>query len=184
MFSESRVTQMAAYFLMKRGGRMAYIKLLKLLYLAERNAMAKWGESISGDRFVSMPHGPVLSQTYDIIRGHFSQESVWDKWIKDESNYEVSLRRNFEEHELDELSKAEVKILDQVFDEFGHMTRFELVDYTHNHCREWENPNGSSFPIKPENLLRAVGKTEEQVQKLVSKYKEQQALDVVRASLV
>lgn len=88
MFSEERVTQMAAYLLLKGGGRMPYIKLLKLLYIAERNAMAKWGESISGDRFVSMPHGPVLSQTYDLIQGHCGHESIWQRWICDESHYE------------------------------------------------------------------------------------------------
>jgi len=68
MFSEPVVTQMAAYLLKKRGNRMAFIKLIKLLYLAERKAVSKWAEPISGDHFVSMPHGPVLSQTYELIK--------------------------------------------------------------------------------------------------------------------
>ena len=105
MFSEQRVAQMAAYLLQKRGGRMAYIKLLKLLYLTDREAMMKWGESISGDCFVSMPHGPVLSQTYDLIRGFGSSvEDGWDFWVKDEDNYEVSLRQRVANREcFDEL---------------------------------------------------------------------------------
>lgn len=183
MFSEERVTQMAAYLLIKNSGQIAYIKLLKLLYLAERNAMAKWGSSMSGDRFVSMPHGPVLSQTYDLIRNHSSEPTFWQQWIQDERDYEVSLNESISLDDLDELSRSELRILDDVFSEFGHMEKFEIVDYTHDHCAEWVNPNGSSFPIKPESILRAVGKNDEQIAQLVIKYKEDQQLDMVKAML-
>lgn len=162
---------------------MAYIKLLKLLYLAERDAMAKWGDSISGDRFVSMPHGPVLSQTYDLIKGHCQNESPWQQAIQDEANYEVSLKDGIQFDDLDELSRAEIRILESVYERFGHMQRFELVDYTHDYCPEWENPNGGSFPIKPESILRAVGKSEEETQRLLDKHREESALEGIRATL-
>ncbi|WP_282167106.1 Panacea domain-containing protein [Shewanella japonica] len=183
MFSEERVTQMAAYFLIESGRRIAYIKLLKLLYLAERKALAKWGSSMSGDRFVSMPHGPVLSQTYDLIRGHQSEPSYWQTCIKDEENYEVSLEQTITVDDLDELSRSELRILGEVFAEFGHMSRFEIVNYTHDHCEEWADPNGSSFPIKPESILRAVGKDESQISQLLAKFREDSQLDIVRAAL-
>jgi uncharacterized phage-associated protein len=186
MFSEDRVTQMAAYFLKRRGGRMAYIKLLKLLYLAERQAMVKWGEPMSGDHFVSMPHGPVLSQTYELIKGHTfnSTPSLWQQMIKDEQNYEVSLLTDISFDDLDELSPAEIQILDHTFNQYGHMSRFEIVDYTHDHCPEWQDPQGSSYPIKPESIFRAMGMKEGQVQKLVEKFHEQQQLDRVKLQLV
>lgn len=180
MFSEIRVTQMAAYLLKKRGGRMAYIKLLKLLYLVERQAMAKWGESISGDLFVSMPHGPVLSQTYDLIKGDAQSPCPWNKLIKGETNYEVSLVHNIEIEDLDELCAAEIKILDQIFENFGRMSRFEIVKYTHDYCAEWDDPQGSSFPIRPESIFRAMGKNDDQVQKLSKKYHEQRQLDSLK----
>lgn len=183
MFSEERVTQMAAYFLIKSGFQIAHIKLLKLLYLAERKAMAKWGCSMSGDRFVSMPHGPVMSQTYDLIKGHSPEQSFWNKWIKGEKNYEVSLDGSVNIEYLDELSRSEMKILDDTYTEFGSMDRFQLVDYTHQHCHEWVDPNGSSYPIKPESVMRAVGQSEEQVSALLIKHKEDMQLDLIRASL-
>jgi uncharacterized phage-associated protein len=183
MFSEKRVSQMAAYLLNKRGGRMAYIKLLKLLYLAEREAMAKWGESISGDRFVSMPHGPVLSQTYDLIKGHSGSQSFWNEIIQDESNYEVSLKNSVHNDTFDELSIAELELLDETFQRYGHMSRFQIIEYTHDHCPEWQDPNGSSYPIKPESIFRALGKTENQIQEMLKNYNEQQELDRIRASL-
>ena len=185
MFSEQRVAQMAAYLLEKGGGRMAYIKLLKLLYLSDREAMARWGESISGDCFVSMPHGPVLSQTYDLIRGVGSSvQCGWDYWIRDEDNYEVSLRRKTVNRDsLDELSDAELELLDGVFEKFGYMKRFEISQYTHDHCAEWEDPHGSSFPISPESVFRAVETDESRIQALLRQHRILTDLDVARIEL-
>ncbi len=183
MFSEKRVAQMAAYLLNKSGGHMAYIKLLKLLYLAERQAMAKWGESISGDRFVSMPYGPVLSQTYALIQGHAGLQSFWNDLIQDESNYEVSLKNPINDDTFDELSTAELELLNDTFQQYGYMTKFQIVNYTHDNCPEWQDPNGSSYPIKPEAIFRAMGKTEDQIQEMLKNYHEQQELDRIRASL-
>jgi len=161
---------------------MAYIKLLKLLYLVERQAMAKWGEPISGDSFVSMPQGPVLSQTYDLIKN--DSASPWSNLIKGETNYEVSLVHKIEITDLDELCPAEIKIIDQVFEKFGKMSRFEIVKFTHDHCQEWQYPHGSSYPIKPENVYRAMGKNENQVKKLLKKYSEQRQLESLKVQLV
>lgn len=181
MFSEERTAQMAAYLLSKKGLQMAYIKLLKLLYLADRSALLKWGESITGDCFVSMPQGPVLSQTYDLIKsGTASSNEGWDYWIRDEKNYEVSLiQENINRDCFDELSDSELEILDDVLFEFGSMGKFEIVKYTHDHCAEWENPHGSSYPIKPEAVFRALGKSEEEVNALVHHNHTQHQLDSI-----
>jgi len=185
MFSEERVTQMAGYLLTKRGGRMAYIKLLKLLYLAERQAMGRWGESICGDKFVSMPNGPVLSQTYDLIKEHdfHDGESYWKSWIQDEDNYEVSLINPPTSEDFDELSLAERDLLDAIFNKFGQMSRFEIVRYTHDHCPEWEDPNGSSYPIEAETIFRVLGNDDSQIERLVSMNREQRKLDRIKARL-
>jgi uncharacterized phage-associated protein len=182
MFSEQIITQMAAYLLKKRGGRMAYLKLIKLLYLAERKAVAKWGEPISGDHFVSMPHGPVLSQTYELIKSQSSPDEVspWHDLIEEES-YEVFLSKNIED--FDELSQAEMRILDEVYAEYGTMGRFQIRDFTHDHCQEWEDPHGSAFPIRLESILRAMGRNEEQVKVLKQLNQEQQYLDQIKATL-
>jgi uncharacterized phage-associated protein len=59
MFDDRRVAQMAAYLLSREKGRMNHLKLMKLLYLADRESMKRHGQPISGDRFVAMDHGPV-----------------------------------------------------------------------------------------------------------------------------
>lgn len=67
LFNERKVTHMAAYFLKQGGGQMSHLKLMKLLYLADREAMRRSGFPMSGDRLVSMPHGPVLIARTSIV---------------------------------------------------------------------------------------------------------------------
>ncbi len=181
MFSEEKVTHMASYLLLKRGGRMSYLKLLKLLYLAEREALAKWGESMSGDKFVSMPRGPVMSSTYDLIQ---SMGLIWNGFITSEANHELALKPEISEDDLDELSISEMKILDKIFEEFGAMSRWEIVDYTHDNCKEWQDPDGSSFPIKLEDILLAKGLSGEQTSLLLHQGREQTYLRNLKHVLV
>lgn len=54
IFDEHKATQAAAYLLRRGGGRMRYMKLIKLLYLADRTALIETGSPITGDRFVAM----------------------------------------------------------------------------------------------------------------------------------
>ena len=180
MFSEEKVTHMASYLLMKRGGRMSYMKLIKLLYLAERKALAKWGESMSGDKFVSMPYGPVMSNTYGLIQ---TESKIWDSFIKSEANKEISLASGISEDDLDELSRSELRILDDIFSEFGHLSRWDLVEYTHDHCAEWQDPNGSSYPINPIAVLRAQGLDSELAHSLIEHGEEQRGLDQIKQSI-
>lgn len=70
IFSERKAAEAAAFLLLKGGGGLELLKLMKLMYLAERESFKKYGESITGDAFVSMQHGPVLSGTYDFAKAH------------------------------------------------------------------------------------------------------------------
>jgi len=41
---------------------MHYVKLIKLLYLADREALLRWGAPITTDRYVSMTMDPPLAE--------------------------------------------------------------------------------------------------------------------------
>lgn len=47
--------------LARHDGHMNYMQLIRLLYLADREAIHRWGCPISTDRYVPMENGPVLS---------------------------------------------------------------------------------------------------------------------------
>lgn len=187
MFREEKVAQMAAYLLLKRGGRMAYIKLMKLLYLSDREYMISYGDSMSGDRAVSMKNGPVLSQTYDLLKGGAPEDaSAWDEWIAGEANYEVSIKKPIQgevEDIFDELSRADFRILERIFGEYGNYTRFELCELTHRICPEWQDPHGSSAPINPKSIFIAGGKSEEEAESLVERMRERHELQAFSSQL-
>lgn len=174
---------MVAYLLSKRDTPMSYMKILKLLYLADRESMARFAESISGDDAVSMKHGPVLSKTYDLIKNNSSPD--WCEWIKKEPDHDISLKkRNFTREDLEELRDIDLKILDQVFDNYQHLDRFQMVNYLHENCPEWQNPGKTSKPIRPESIFKALKKTDEEVQCFIDFYYSQKDLLEARKNIL
>jgi uncharacterized phage-associated protein len=184
MFSERKVAQMAAYLLSLEKGRMNYLKLMKLLYLADRESMKRHGHPISGDRYVSMDHGPVLSQAFNLIKGAVKfAERGWNHWIADRADYAVALKRRVSRDALDELSDADLHVLRGIHAKFGKMDQWKLVDYTHRYCPEWKDPNGSSVPISYETIFKALGRTPAEARKLGAHIEQQRRIDKLFASL-
>lgn len=159
-FNEAKATQAAAILLNLRGGSMSYMKLIKLLYLADREALLRWERPITTDRWVSMKNGPVLSNVYNLIREEPApgENGIWRNHIQS-TGYDVRLVAPMDD---DELSAAEVKLLHQVFALHGRRNRWELVDLSHT-LPEWKNPGTSSLPIEPADILRGEGRTSEEV---------------------
>lgn len=154
-FREDKVTQVAALFLKLRGEKMSHLKLMKLLYLAEREALLRWRRPISFDLYVSMPHGPVLSLTYSLIIGDMKGDGFWSKYISPPSGHEVEL---ISMPDTSSLSEAEEELIKEIFDRYGKMDRWELSDMTHE-LPEWQDPKGSSFPIDYKDILQGAGMT-------------------------
>ena len=50
LFNEKKAAQAAAYFLLRAGGPLTVLKLMKLLYLAERGSFERYGTPMIGDR--------------------------------------------------------------------------------------------------------------------------------------
>jgi uncharacterized phage-associated protein len=155
-FNEVKATQAAVRLLKKRGGRMSYMKLIKLLYLADREALGRWGRPITTDKYVSMNNGPVLSQVLDRITEEAAPNdpSFWAEHIKHSGDYCVSLENDPGDGKL---SEAEDNLLDEIFEKFGSMTRWQIVDYVHT-LPEWKNPNGGALPLEYRDILKALDK--------------------------
>jgi len=68
--------------LLKQGGSpTSYLKLIKLLYLADRDALLRFGRPITTDCYVLTSQGPSLSQVSDLITVGSIVESVWQHYI-------------------------------------------------------------------------------------------------------
>jgi uncharacterized phage-associated protein len=185
-FNQSKTAQIAAWFLDQAGGSMEILKLMKLLYLAERETLGAFARPLTGDRMVSMPHGPVLSQTYEVVGGQAASEAGgWDAWISDRAGRIVALQDQCEvtRDAMDLVSDAELGILETVWGKFGHMGAWELRDYTHDSCSEWKDPNGSSSPITYESVFRALGKSKVAAAELAQLIRDDETVDRVFAEI-
>ena len=183
-YSERKAAESAAFLLHRASGTLPLIKLIKLLYLAERLSLKRYGEPLTGDRLVSLDNGPVLSRTYDHIKGaRQSTPGGWDTWVSDRAGHMVALRDpsmiRSPEQDLGSLSDSDLEVLGDVWKEFGHWDRWDLVAHTHDQCAEWKDPQGSMLPIEYESLLEALGYTPEQTTRLIERIADQARLNAI-----
>ncbi len=170
LFNIKKATQALCILLIKEGGRMNYMKAIKELYIADREALGQWGNTITGDSHVSMKHGPVLSNILDLINngGDPKISPYWKQHISAPENYKISVLSGGN-CESDELSQREIKLLGIIQERFAEQDEWKMVDYCHQNLKEWEDPSGSSLPITPEKILKALGKSENEINQIIEK---------------
>jgi uncharacterized phage-associated protein len=187
VFNERKTAQAAAYLIGKSGGTTPLLKLIKLLYLVDREALRRYHAPISGDNYVSMDHGPVLSQTYDLTSG--GRQPVadgWESWISDRQGHNLSVRREGAgRDDFDELSDSDIGVMDDVYQQYGRLNKWELVELTHDEqvIPEWEDPQGSSLPIPLRRIFQALGHSREQSVALTDSLKDADSIAKLLASL-
>ncbi|MBW7995173.1 MAG: DUF4065 domain-containing protein [Candidatus Glassbacteria bacterium] len=166
-FEPQKATQVAHRFLALSGGEMSYMRLIKLMYMADRKAYAELERPITGDKYFSMDNGPVLSTVLNIIKDDSyippSEKSYWNKHIYKNAQYSVKIKS---ECDYDELSDSEIAIIDSIHEEFKGKDRWEVRNYCHEKLPEWKGPKGTSIRISPEEILSNVGKSSEEIEEI------------------
>jgi uncharacterized phage-associated protein len=164
-FNQRKATQVAGMLLQLRqnDGVMSYMKLIKLMYLIDREALLRWGWSMTGDDYVSMKHGQVLSKTFNLIRQLIFGDMYWYRFISAPfGDKEVRL---LQEPESDELSRADRALIQEIFDRFGTWERFALAKYTHDELPEYQETT-SSIPTEYEEVMRKSNIPEEKIRRI------------------
>jgi len=159
VYNSAKAAQIIAYLALKTEARsINMLKAIKLVYISDREALKRFAMPMLDEPRASLPHGPVNSCTYDNAKGEV-EDANWSTILDDRANHMIGVKPDIVVDDLDELSDAEVDVLDGVWEKFGGMTQWQLVEWTHksDNIPEWEDPNGSSNPIPLERLLHAVG---------------------------
>jgi uncharacterized phage-associated protein len=158
-FDVRKATEAAAVLLKFDNGKMEYLRLLKLLYIADRESIAETGCPISLSRAVAMDYGPLSSEVYDLIKGERSDESEWSRFIQAHGhNLEL-----LDDPGRGSLSKYEIAKLNEVSRKYEHLTEWQIVEQTHQ-FQEWIDNRpmpGSSKSIPIESILDAVGMSQQ-----------------------
>jgi len=164
------------------GGKIEHVKLMKLLYVVDRRAITELGFPLSGDNYYSMSKGPILSKTLDLVRGKY-EENGQDEWSSTigelTSGYVLGLEKPIDELSFDELSDAEVQLIESVCQEFGSTDVWELVEWTHANFPEWEDPGYSRARITLESIVEHLGLGAEESRELLEHLEEQKAFEAV-----
>jgi hypothetical protein len=170
-FDIKKTVQVINYLLKRNRGKINYTKLIKLLYIADREALAKYDATITGDKYCSMDNGPVLSEIYNLVLGRSSlvhQQLYWDGFFRRDAYDLVLMHEN--RLPADRLSEAEIAILDGVDSRFKRTPYSKMIEYVHDKTRfpeiKWEEAKQSSLPLSIEDILRHMGRSEGEIQRL------------------
>ena len=132
------------------------MRLLKLLYFADRKSLEETGRPITGDRFVAMPHGPTLSGLLDLVNQEGFNNDEWDKYIQ-RDGYNI---RMVNDPGNDELCRYEIELLSRIWQQHRENGEWavaieseKLPEFIQN------NPGESSKLIPLSDVLKALGKT-------------------------
>ena len=161
-FNLSKTVQAAAELLRHEPSKqMSRLRLIKLLYIADRESLRETGRPISCDTIVAMKHGPVLSRFYNVIKGEDAGSSEFNKYIE-QQGFQLFL---VNDPGKDNLNRYEIRKLRELSDRHRDDGDWELVEITHG-FPEWikNDPGESSQPIPIEDVLEAIGFSDERIE--------------------
>ena len=198
-FDPEKTVQAAAFLIkLNQPEPMNYMGLLKMLYIADRHALELMDWPITGDKYFSLQYGPVLSGVLDMAKEKRVRDSivrktscqnplvVWRRHIarvdKDaqEKKYTLVL---VSDPGTELLCEEEERILKEVYQKFGHLDPFKVVEWTHD-LPEWRNPGKSRLEIDIEELLRYLHKTDDEIMDISNSIDCNRQIDEVLAGCV
>lgn len=136
-----KVVQALGYLLsLDNNQQMSRVKLIKLLWAADRFHMRKYGRTVTESEYVAMMYGPVSSMALNIAQLKQSRFAFSDEDIKYLSTFfmsddkETGMTRSPGTDHLSETDKEELK---RAWDTFGGIDAFEMVDDISHRYPEW-----------------------------------------------
>jgi uncharacterized phage-associated protein len=156
--SVSNTIQAIGVLLRQDGVRcMNYMRLLKLLYIADRESLRRTGRPVVGGPVTAMERGPVLQEVFDLIRGRHRQMPLWDEYLRT-SHFNLELVKD---PDVGQLSRYEIETLQDAARRHADDDEWALSRLTHE-FPEWKknNPGTSSQPIPQADVLEAVGRAD------------------------
>jgi len=129
------------------------LKVIKMLYIADRRALVGWHRPITGDKFCSLENGPIVSRIYDLIKGQIGgpELAIWRGFFNPRKDDTVSLKEGIKPN-TKPLSRREKEALQAAHAKIAPLTIGEVIDFVHK-FPEWKDPGKSSLPIDPKTIF-------------------------------
>lgn len=165
-FKIKKAVQALNFIASSKGGVINKMKALKLIWLADRLHLRKYGRPIFEDSYIAMPNGPVASSTRDILEGNFDVDPYVTQHIRaQESNryfYSASGDLN-----MSVFSKTDISCLEEVLNKYNHLNQFDLSELSHKfpEWKRWEErlrAGGRYFQINLDDFFE-INQTEDTI---------------------
>jgi len=161
-FNYKKAVQALVFFSSFNGNTLNKMKAIKLIWLADRYHLRKYGRTITNDLYFALPFGPIPSTTRDILEFNNLNETerkYAEPYIQPYYSYHYKTI-----HEIDEkvFSKTDLEALKLIQENYGHLNHFGLSDLSHT-FPEWskyqsafDSGISSRFEIKMEVFFENV----------------------------
>lgn len=133
-----KATQAINFFASKtRGKEINKMKAIKLIWLADRYHLRKYGRPVIGDDYIAMQNGPVGSLVRDIAQNNDYLEELEKEYRKKYlENVDKLTVRSINDVDGDVLSETDIEALDFALKNFSELSQFDLVELSHKYP-EW-----------------------------------------------
>lgn len=142
MKNEDQILKIKAtvlYLLGQAPEGMDYIHLLKMMYFAQREHLAIYGLPLMDDSFYARKHGPVPTLTYKVLKcsecgGSFDNPVLegFRNAIEIEQGDGHQIVKAKEKYDEDELSKSNLRVLDDCLLKYKDIDAYELGELSHD----------------------------------------------------
>jgi uncharacterized phage-associated protein len=137
------------------------MRVFKLLYLADKISLGKYGRFIFGETYCAMPHGPVPSNALDLLG---IPQDAFELRKTDESEHPVIKPKR--QANIDYLSVSDTESLDKALANFDDFSTPDLRALSHDEAWEkaWEQANAKqkgSSPMALELIVSLLDNREE-----------------------
>ena len=167
LYDEAKATQVAGLLMELNDGEMDYAKCIKLMYNIEREALNRWMRPVVFDDLYSLPNGQIVSNTMNKANPENQKvKSLWREHLETipaTGNYHTI--RLTKECGTGKLSRAEVELITEFHQRYKEKTAGQMMDEHHTSSMfpEYKDPKGSRIKTVYSDLLRVLGKSQEQI---------------------
>jgi uncharacterized phage-associated protein len=151
------------------------LKLMKVLYFADKEHLLRYGDFITDDNYKKLPYGPIHSFILNLVDNPeiFIFDAVNLRYFHDNIDIDDKPNRNLKSKknpDLMELSDSEIEVLDYICEKYEKFSPGEMIEITHRE-NFWEKKELNSF-LSVEDIVD--GAPEELIKDLLEYYKENQ----------
>lgn len=154
-FKKHKAVTLLLYLAHKGGGKLNKMKALKLVWLADRYHLRKYGRTITGDKYVAMEYGTVPSSVKDIIEGKRGLKTDGIALVG-RLEYQATAYPD-----LDNLSDSDQEAMDLVIEKYFKQDQFDLSQLSHEfpewlRYKEQLQVRKSAYPMVMDDFFKNV----------------------------